>query len=131
MRGASDMTWSPGLARWWGLLSNVHKAQRAFAIGLLIVGLLGPISRPAIAQSDGCPEPNDDLAAACTLAADTPVQAVIDRTDDVDAYRVDVAAAGRIQLDLTDLPADSASVNGTVVASAQHDAFTAGRMWIR
>ena len=78
-----------------------------------------------LAQADACPEPNDDPASACSLANEAAVQSFIEQPGDLDVYRVDVACPGRIQLDLTDLPADYdlylADASGGVIGQSAHE----------
>ena len=79
-----------------------------------------------VAQDGGiCPEPNDDPSAACTLASGTTVQSFIERPGDIDVYRVVASGAGRIQVDLTDLPADYdlylADASGGVIGQSAHE----------
>ncbi|MFO0702256.1 MAG: hypothetical protein U0236_23900, partial [Nitrospira sp.] len=60
----------------------------------------------SLAQADPCPEPNDTPANACDLTPGAPVRGILDRLEDVDAYRVQVPTDSIIQLDLIDLSTD-------------------------
>jgi len=83
------------------------KTRLAMAIGVvLLVGALCLPPRGAFAQTDQCPEPNEEPPTACPLADGAKVHAFMDRSGDVDVYRFDTGSAVRAQLDLTELPAD-------------------------
>ena len=74
------------------------------AVSLLCSALA--VTANGAAAADACPEPNDDLATACPLGAGSPVQSSIDRPDDVDVFRLEIAEPSRLHADLTGLPAD-------------------------
>lgn len=78
----------------------------ALALSLAIALPAGP--RPALAQADPCPEPNDTFAGACFVGPGTPtVRGFITQAGDVDAYKFEVNdPLARVRVELADLPAD-------------------------
>ena len=68
--------------------------------------LAGPV-RPASAQGDPCPEPNNGFNQACFIGPGAPVvQGFIGQPGDVDAYKFEVPhGLARVRIELRDLPA--------------------------
>src|SRR4051812_28713588 len=99
---AKDRCAAPGTG--W---RRIARAMVGVVLSLaVLVGMpYGQVPRVA-AQTDACPEPNDDLTSACSLTVDTVVHAYISGPDDVDTFRFTVTSGGQVQIDLTDMPAD-------------------------
>lgn len=104
------------------LVQTAVRVVLKVVLGLAISVTLVPLAfgHAAARGNDPCPEPNDALGAACSLVAGVDVLGFVSRSDDVDAYRVDVLdfdAAVLVQL--ADSPAYSLRLtdgNGAVIA---------------
>src|SRR3954454_16048094 len=104
------------------------RARRAM-VGLLVAltVICGPAT-VAWTQTVDCPEPNNDLSTACDLGNDALLQGVLDNPGDIDVHRLNLTTGGRVQADLTDLPADYdlylSDANGGVVGQSVHEGTT-------
>jgi hypothetical protein len=110
-----------------------RRGWEAALIGaVLAIGVLCAPSSRTFALADPCPEPNDTPATACELNPDGPIQGFIDRSGDLDAYRILIAGAGQIQVDLVDLPADYdlylTDPNGAVIGQSVREGTTPERL---
>lgn len=87
-------------------IDQLRRIAVAMMLAATLVTLGGPAPR-GHAQTDACPEPNDDAVRACRLGGGVVIQSFIERPGDVDGYRFVVGDEGaQVSLDLTDLPAD-------------------------
>lgn len=96
----------------------------------LVVALLSPGWRPVLAQDDGCPEPNDDIATACPFAEGVVVRSTLSAPSDVDMFRITVGAGiDEIRVELFDLPADYdlylTDARGRVLGQSVHEGTAA------
>ncbi|MFN8524499.1 MAG: hypothetical protein U0821_15485 [Chloroflexota bacterium] len=94
------------------------------------VMLVAGVVAPASAQQDPCPEPNDDLQAACYLGPGAEGVGYLARPDDVDAYRFEVLDFNvDAQVELLFAPfayrITLADWNGRVVGRAERGALLA------
>ncbi len=83
-----------------------HPRWRLLVLAL-VLALLCPDWRPAVAQSDPCPEPNDDLASACPIGNGETVHGSLQQAGGRAVYRVVAnAAPSVVRIELSDLAAD-------------------------
>src|SRR4051794_27462289 len=89
------------------MMRDVKWRARRLCLLAMILVLVCPGWQPALAQVDGCPEPNDAPDVACTLMDGAVVQSRLEQPADRDVYRIVVEpGTDQIAVDLSELPAD-------------------------
>lgn len=105
-------------------MTTSRVAPAVVALSLVIGALVAAGPGPATALGDDvCPEPNDELQAACYLGPNAEALGFISRPADVDVYRVEVLDFDvGVRVELADMPqpytVDLVSWNGDVLASS-------------
>jgi hypothetical protein len=83
-----------------------RRALSAVALVSLVLVVAGPAVQPVSAGADVCPEPNNELAAACFLGPGGAAVGFLDTAADVDTYKIELPVDKMILATIGSLPGD-------------------------